>query len=185
MSRLLQRLGVRKVTRRKIRYLRRFLTYHLTYVFALLLVKAARRLPWRFCSDLGDGLGRAAYYLCFRERRRSLAHLQIAFGRERNPSEIRALARASFGHLGRGFFEAVNAGPIAFRLLDISTSSTSTATFRYVVDDPSATDSYRGQARIFVTFPPPSPESIGRPSRSAPEAPRAQVFDSPYPNHSP
>ena len=52
---------------------------------------------------------------------------------------------------------ARNAGPITFRLQDISTSSTSTAAFRYAMDDPSGTERYRGQASIVVTFAPSEP----------------------------
>jgi len=57
------------------------------------------RLPLAAAQRLGAGLGRVAWTLAPRDRRRSLAHLEIAFP-ERSAAERRAIARGSFRHYG-------------------------------------------------------------------------------------
>ncbi|HET9451454.1 MAG TPA: lysophospholipid acyltransferase family protein [Aggregicoccus sp.] len=81
--------------------LKRLLRYGL--VRALLAV--VRRLPLGLARPLGLALGALAYALAPRERRKALASLQRAFPELPAP-EREALARASFGHLGRAMLEA-------------------------------------------------------------------------------
>ncbi len=61
------------------------------------------RLPWRAAQRTGAAFGLAAWHLtrfvAGRDRRRALAHLEIAFP-EISPEARKRLARASFRHLG-------------------------------------------------------------------------------------
>lgn len=56
-------------------------------------------LEWRQAQAFGRGLGRLAWPLARRDRRRTLAHLAIAFP-ARSVDERRRLGRANFAHLG-------------------------------------------------------------------------------------
>jgi KDO2-lipid IV(A) lauroyltransferase len=58
-------------------------------------------LPRRLCRAAGGGLGRLAFRIDRRHREIALANLAIAFGRERKPEELTAIARASFVRFGR------------------------------------------------------------------------------------
>lgn len=58
-------------------------------------------LPRRLCLAAGGGLGRLAFRLDRRHRQIALANLAIAFGRERTPKELAAVARESFVRFGR------------------------------------------------------------------------------------
>ncbi len=71
----------------------------------LLLIRA---LPVRLGVRLGALAGSGAYHLLRRERRRALAHLEIAFGREMSGAARKAIARRSFAHLGMTFVEFAN-----------------------------------------------------------------------------
>ncbi|MBX5480995.1 MAG: lysophospholipid acyltransferase family protein [Myxococcaceae bacterium] len=80
--------------------LRRRARYHLIRA-ALALVGA---LPISFSGMLGRALGTVAFWLAANERRKALASLAVAFP-DRPEAERRALAKASFQHLGRCAFE--------------------------------------------------------------------------------
>jgi KDO2-lipid IV(A) lauroyltransferase len=58
-------------------------------------------LPRRACRAAGGGLGRLAYRLDRKHRGIALANLATAFGRERTPEELAAVARESFVRFGR------------------------------------------------------------------------------------
>lgn len=58
-------------------------------------------LPRRLCRAAGGGLGRLAFRLDRKHRGIALANLAIAFGRERTPEELTAVARDSFVRFGR------------------------------------------------------------------------------------
>jgi KDO2-lipid IV(A) lauroyltransferase len=70
--------------------------------FALIRVAAAcvSLLPLRFASALGARCGALAWSIAFRERKKALDSLAIAFP-ERAEAGRRALGRACFAHLGR------------------------------------------------------------------------------------
>ena len=98
--------------RRRLPALRRLRNGLLSATLAL-LVKLAGQLSWRRCQSLGRGLGRLAWKLGGRHRRRSLEHLAIAFP-ERSPAERREIARESYLHHGRSLGECLrllSAGP--------------------------------------------------------------------------
>jgi KDO2-lipid IV(A) lauroyltransferase len=58
-------------------------------------------LPRRLCRTAGGGLGRLAFRIDRKHRGIALANLVIAFGRERTPEELTAVARESFVRFGR------------------------------------------------------------------------------------
>lgn len=66
-----------------------------------------RRLSWRRVQATGAFLGGLAWHLSRRDRRRSLAHLAIAFP-ELSETERRRLARASFRHLATNLTELLH-----------------------------------------------------------------------------
>lgn len=65
------------------------------------------RLPWRFVQRSGALLGRFAWQVSRRDRRRALEHLAIAYPELDAPSR-RALARLSFRHLATTAFECLH-----------------------------------------------------------------------------
>lgn len=67
-----------------------------------LLVWLLRALPLSVAARLGEGIGRLAYHLVPRLRRKGLHQLRIALGAERSEPELRRLLRAHLGLLGRG-----------------------------------------------------------------------------------
>jgi len=77
-----------------------------------------RWIPWNWGLWLGAGLGSAAYVVLYKERRKTLDHLQQALGGERSPDECRRIARDSFQNLGRTFFEVLNLDRLTRRDLD-------------------------------------------------------------------
>ena len=64
-----------------------------------LLSAVVERLDWGEAQSLGATIGRAAWRLARRDRRRTLEHLAIAFP-QHSQSERTQMARASFRHLG-------------------------------------------------------------------------------------
>ena len=74
----------------------------------------AGALPLRFALWLGEKLGLAAFALVGKERRKALRHLAIAFP-ERSDTERAAIARSSFGQLGRSALEITQLRKIDIR----------------------------------------------------------------------
>lgn len=66
------------------------------------------RLSWSAGAELGERLGRWAFWLLPRERRRARSQLTRALGAEQTPAAIEGIARACFGHLGRTLAEVLN-----------------------------------------------------------------------------
>ena len=72
---------------------------------ALVLISAiGRRIPLRIGQFLGRALGRLAWHVARRERKKALAHVAIAFP-EFSDSQRRETIRAMFRHLGMSVFE--------------------------------------------------------------------------------
>ena len=72
---------------------------------ALVFVSAiGRRIPLRAGQFLGRALGRLAWHVARRERRKALAHIGIAFP-EWSEAQRRDAIRAMFRHLGMSVFE--------------------------------------------------------------------------------
>lgn len=85
---------------RKLRAFRERLLYRL-----LLIVSAiGRRIPLRIGQFLGRMLGRLAWHVVRRERRKALAHFAIAFP-DSTEDQRRDAIRAMFRHLGMSVFE--------------------------------------------------------------------------------
>ncbi len=82
--------------------LKRFLRYLLLRAAAAVL----GLVPARLASALGAAFGALAWAVASGERNKALASLAVAFPEKSEP-ERRALARASFQHLGRAAFELV------------------------------------------------------------------------------
>jgi heptosyltransferase-2 len=72
-----------------------------------LLGAIVRALPIEAGFRLGAALGTIAYLVAWPYRRLVLRNLQIAFGREKSPDELRAIARQHFAHLGGNIFASL------------------------------------------------------------------------------
>lgn len=77
------------------------------YYLALLLVKSLQALPLGAVARVGRFFGGLAWYLDARHRRVARDNLTAAFGKEKTPQEIRALARENFKRLGENYCSAV------------------------------------------------------------------------------
>jgi len=90
----------------------------LSRIFLVLFTKTigqfARLLPYAMAVAAGGMLGRLSYFLLSRERRRSLAHLSLAFP-DRESSWIKRTARKTFVHLGKALMETVAITPRRIR----------------------------------------------------------------------
>ena len=78
-------------------------------VFALYRALSALlcALPLTAVFRLGWALGSLAYWVAPPYRRLVLHNLTIAFGREKSPAELRALARKHFATLGANIFSSI------------------------------------------------------------------------------
>ena len=74
-----------------------FLFRGLAFILSLLPISVGYRIA--------DGLGAVAFELLERERRKTLTHLEIAFGREKSQKEIRNIGRGVFQNLARNLIE--------------------------------------------------------------------------------
>ncbi len=79
------------------------------FIFALyrLLSGAICLLPITGVFRLGWTLGTLAYFVAWPYRRLVLRNLQIAFGREKAPDELRVMARKHFAMLGANLFSSI------------------------------------------------------------------------------
>lgn len=84
----------------------RFRTFRADALYRGLIAASAigRRLPLSVTRAIGRLLGRMAWHVARRERRRALAHLAIAFP-ERDDAGRHRIARAMFRHLGMSLME--------------------------------------------------------------------------------
>lgn len=77
------------------------------YLFARGLVSLLQSLSLPMVARLGRAGGGLAYWLDARHRRVALRNLELAFGPEKSPSEIRAIARENFRRLGENYCCAI------------------------------------------------------------------------------
>ncbi|MBU0673118.1 MAG: lysophospholipid acyltransferase family protein [Proteobacteria bacterium] len=70
----------------------------LFYLLTLLLIRVTRLLPRWAAFVITGFLGKLSYLFASSPRKRTLHHLQLAFGAEKSPAEIRDLARRVFIH---------------------------------------------------------------------------------------
>ncbi|MDE3067737.1 MAG: hypothetical protein KGJ60_09320 [Verrucomicrobiota bacterium] len=86
----------------------------LLYRLARALVALIQSLPLAQVGRLGRLGGALAFWADARHRRVALQNLQMCFGNERPPDEIRALAKENFRRLGENFACAVKTAAMSF-----------------------------------------------------------------------
>jgi len=96
-------LSSKRKFRRKVQKIRRYLVYLLTLCFRRILLL----LPFKAAFHLCSFLSLVTYYILARERRKTLANLRFAWGKEKSEKEIREIARNVFKNSGRILAEAV------------------------------------------------------------------------------
>jgi lauroyl/myristoyl acyltransferase len=79
----------------------------LLYWFARALVRLIQSLPLTLVARLGRAAGALAFRLDARHRRVALQNLQMCFGHEKSPDEIRDLAKETFRRIGENYCCAV------------------------------------------------------------------------------
>jgi len=79
----------------------------LLYLAARTLVAGLQSLPLRLVARLGRAAGALAYRLDARHRQVALKNLELCFGGEKSPAELRALAKENFRRIGENFACAV------------------------------------------------------------------------------
>ena len=77
------------------------------YFVARTLVALLQALPLRLVARLGRAGGGLAYWLDARHRRVARRNLELCFGQEKSPDELRAIARENFRRIGENFASAV------------------------------------------------------------------------------
>lgn len=77
------------------------------YFFVLFFVKFFRFVPRRFAIAVMRTLGRIAFIAAGKERRKTIRHLALAFGKEKSPQEIKSLARRVFLHFSTAAVDAI------------------------------------------------------------------------------
>jgi Kdo2-lipid IVA lauroyltransferase/acyltransferase len=77
------------------------------YFFARALVALIQMLPLRVVARIGRAGGAIAFWLDARHRKVALQNLQMCFGGEKSPEEIRAIARENFRRLGENYCSAI------------------------------------------------------------------------------
>lgn len=77
---------------------------------------AASVMPYRCVAGLGAFLGRAVWRLLPRERRKTLEHLRLAFGAEKDLGELQGIGRRTFEHYGVLIAEWVKIGHLISHL---------------------------------------------------------------------
>ncbi|MBI4435908.1 MAG: lysophospholipid acyltransferase family protein [Candidatus Omnitrophica bacterium] len=83
--------------------LRRKILYRLTLFIRFLL----RKLPSSWGIALGAFLGRSAFWVLGKERRKTVQHLTLAFGKEKTPHEIFKVGESVFQNLGKTVAELI------------------------------------------------------------------------------
>jgi len=79
----------------------------LLYFFARALVALIQSLPLPLVARLGRAGGALAFWADARHRRVALQNLQMCFGHEKSPREIRALAKENFRRIGENYCCAI------------------------------------------------------------------------------
>jgi KDO2-lipid IV(A) lauroyltransferase len=75
------------------------------YQLTLFGIRFFRLFPSQWNLKLGEVLGWLAFWVVGKERKKALQSLNIAFGKERKPHELKRIAIGAYQHLGRSFFE--------------------------------------------------------------------------------
>ncbi|HMP81739.1 MAG TPA: hypothetical protein PKA41_03415 [Verrucomicrobiota bacterium] len=83
------------------------------YLLARSLVALFQALPLRWVARIGRGIGAMVYGLDARHRRVALRNLQMCFGHEKSPDEVRSIAKENFRRLGENYCSAVKTGAMS------------------------------------------------------------------------
>ena len=73
------------------------------YWFARAVAALIQALPLTLVARLGRACGAAAFWLDARHRRVALRNLEMCFGGEKSPAEIRAIAKENFRRIGENY----------------------------------------------------------------------------------
>ncbi len=87
------------------------------YLLARAAVGLAQALPLERVARLGQAMGGLAYWLDARHRRVAQRNLELCFGAEKSPAELRALARENFRRIGENFACAMKTAALSFEEL--------------------------------------------------------------------
>jgi lauroyl/myristoyl acyltransferase len=87
------------------------------YILARVVVAFLQALPLRWVARLGRTGGALAWWLDARHRRVALHNLNLCFGNEKSPDEIRALAQENFRCIGENYACAVKTAAMTFEEL--------------------------------------------------------------------
>jgi KDO2-lipid IV(A) lauroyltransferase len=79
----------------------------LLYFFARTLIAVIQALPLRLVARIGRAGGALAFWIDARHRKVALQNLQLCFGGEKSPEQIRAIAKENFRRLGENYLSAV------------------------------------------------------------------------------
>ncbi len=89
----------------------------LLYLIARAVVGFIQMLPLTWVARLGRLGGGLTYLLDARHRRVALQNLQMCFGGEKSPQDIRSIARENFRRIGESFTCAVKTASMSFEQL--------------------------------------------------------------------
>lgn len=87
----------------------RLVKHRLEYLALQGLLKGLCLLPEPGAYRLGEGLGSLVFWIDRRHQRVAIENLRIAFGKEKNELELKAIARRSYQHLGQSLAELARA----------------------------------------------------------------------------
>ena len=79
----------------------------LIYITVIPFIRFMQIITRRQAFAVAHGISIMAFYLAAGERRKTIRHLTIAYGREKTPEEIRLMARTVFFDLGRNLVDAI------------------------------------------------------------------------------
>lgn len=79
---------------------RRTVRYNFLYAAILVMIFISNLMPRKVWLRLCGGMGSLAYYLATHSRKLTLRHLNMAYQAEKNPAEIKALAKEVFRMMG-------------------------------------------------------------------------------------
>jgi lauroyl/myristoyl acyltransferase len=89
----------------------------LIYGLGRVIIAVLQALPLIWVAHIGRAVGSLVYWLDARHRRVALKNLTMCFGREKSPSEIRAIAKENFRRIGENYASAIKTSAMTFEQL--------------------------------------------------------------------
>ena len=80
---------------------------NLIYIAVMIFIRFMQKISRRQAFVVAHGISIMAFYLAAGERKKTICHLTIAYGREKKPEELRLMARMVFFDLGRNMVDAI------------------------------------------------------------------------------